>query len=86
MEKMIERLYQAHLQEEALPFGVTNRENMQKECEVYCSLLEGLKQPMKDQLREYENLTEERHKAELQAAYEYGFKTAVKLVLESLKD
>ena len=86
MEKMIERLYQAHLQEEQLPFGVPNREKQQKECEIYCTFSEDLPQPMKALLKEYDSLIEERHKAELQAAYEYGFKAAVKLILEGIKD
>ena len=86
MEKMIERLYQAHLQEEQLPFGVPNRENKQKECEIYCLLSEELPQPMRELLRDYDGLIEERHEAELQTAYEHGFKTAIKLILEGVKD
>ena len=41
---------------------------------------------MKEQLTEYSNLNEERHQAELKAAYEYGFKTAIKIVLEGIKE
>ena len=30
MEKMIEKFYQLHLQEEQFPFGITDREKMEK--------------------------------------------------------
>ena len=86
MDKIIEKLYKLHLEEEQFPFGVADKESMQKECEVYCMLAQTLPQPMREQLSEYSALNEERHQSELQAAYEYGFKTAIKLVLESLKD
>ena len=86
MEKMIEKFYQLHLQEEQFPFGITDREKMEKEYDAYIMLSQTLPKFMKEQLSEYVNLSDERHKAELQAAYEYGFKTAIKLMLESVKD
>ena len=41
---------------------------------------------MKEQLSEYVRLNDERHKKELQAMYEYGFKTAMTLILETHKE
>ena len=86
MEKIIEKLYQLHLQEEDFFLGVVDREKMQKEYDVYCALSQTLPAFMKEQLTEYSNLNEERHQAELKAAYEYGFKTAIKIVLEGIKE
>ena len=86
MEKIIEKLYQLHVQEEQYCFGIIDKEKMEKEYNAYCQLSQTLPAFMKGQLTEYSNLNEERHKAELQAAYVYGFKTAIKLILEGVKD
>ena len=86
MEKIIEKLYQIHLQEEDFSLGIVDREKMQKEYDAYCALSQTLPTFMKGQLSEFSNLNEERHKAELQSAYELGFKTAIKLILEGVKD
>ena len=86
MEKIIEKLYQIHLQEEDFSLGIVDREKRQKEYDAYCALSQTLPTFMKGQLAEFSNLNEERHKAELQSAYELGFKTAIKLILEGVKD
>ena len=86
MEKIIEKFYNLHLEEEQFPFGVADKESMEKEYDIYCMLAQTLPQFMKQQLSEYATLNEERHKRELQVAYEYGFKTAMKLILESVKE
>ena len=86
MEKIIEKLYDLHLQEEQYPFGIVDKGSMQKEYDIYYILSQTLPPLMKDQLSEYINLNSERHKAELKAMYEYGFKTGIKLVLESVKE
>lgn len=86
MEKIIEKLYNLHLEEEQFPFGVADKESMEKEYDIYCMLAQTLPPFMKQQLSEYATLNEERHKTELKAAYEYGFKTAMKLILESVKE
>ena len=86
MEKIIEKLYQLHVQEEQYCFGVIDKEKMEKEYDAYCKLFQTLPTFMKGQLTEYSNLNEERHQAELKAAYEYGFKTAIKVVLEGIKE
>ena len=86
MEKMIEKLYQMQVEEEQFLCRVVDREKRQRECDAYLMFSQTLPQFMRGQLTEYIDLCDERHKAELQAAYEYGFKTAIKLVLESLKD
>ena len=86
MEKIIKKLYDLHLQEEQYPFGVVDKENMRKEYEAYCTLAQTLAPLMKEKLSEYVNLNNERHKTELMAVYEFGFKTAMKLVLECVKE
>ena len=86
MEKIIEKLYQVHLDEEQFPFGIYDKEKMAKEYDAYCKLSQTLPAFMHGLLTEYSNLNEERRKVELQAAYEYGFKTAIKLILESTKE
>ena len=37
MGKIIEKLYNVHLQEEQFPFGLVERGNMRKEYEAYCT-------------------------------------------------
>ena len=86
MEKIIEKLYQLHLEEMQYSFGYVDREKMEKEYDAYCKLSQTLPAFMKGLLMEFSNLNEERRKAELQAAYEYGFKTAIKLILEATKE
>ena len=65
MEKIIEKLYQIHLQEEDFSLGIVDREKMQKEHDAYCALSQTLPTFLKGQLAEFSNLNEERHKAEL---------------------
>ena len=86
MEKIIEKLYKIHLEEEQLPFGVVDKEVIEKEYEAYCLLSQTLPQDMRKRLSEYANLNEERRKVEMQAAYQYGFKTAIRLILEGIKE
>lgn len=85
MEKIIEKFYNFHFKEN-YPFFVPDRESMQKECELYCSLLEEIPKELNEKLSEYSSLAEERHKTELQKAYEHGFRTAINLILESVKE
>lgn len=86
MEKIIEKLYDLHLQEEQFPFGIADKERMQKEYETYCTLSQTISPLIKKQLSEYVSLNDERHKAELKAMYVYGFKTAIRLILEGVKE
>ena len=86
MEKIIEKLYQLYIQEEGFSFGVVDREKMQKEYDAYCGLSQILPAFMRGQLEEYSSLNEDRRQAELQAAYKCGFKTAIKMILEGVKD
>jgi hypothetical protein len=86
MDKIIEKLYNSHLQEEQFPFGIAEKESMQKEYELYCMLTQTMPQPMREQFREYVTLNEERHQSELKTIYEQGFKMAIKLILEGIKE
>ena len=86
MEKIIEKLYEIHLNEEQYPFGIVDKESIQKEYDLYFFLSQTLSGDDKEHFSEYANLNDERHKMELKAMYEYGFKTAVKLFLETIKE
>ena len=86
MEKIIEKFYDLHLQEEQLPFGFVDKERMNKEYDAYCTLSQTLPPSIKGLFAEYVNLSDERHKAELKCMYEYGFKTAIKLLIEGMKE
>jgi hypothetical protein len=86
MEKIIEKLYELHVKEEPEVFTMTDREKMQREYDTYLAFSQILLPHMREELREYVNLNEERHKDELQKAYTNGFKAAIKLVLEGIKE
>ena len=85
MDKIIEKLYELHLKEEPEAFAMADKGKIQKEYDTYLSFSQILLPYMREELREYTNLNEERHKEELQKAYENGFKAAIKIVLESVE-
>ena len=86
MDKIIERLYELHIKEEGEVFAMADKGKIQKEYDIYLSLSAILLPHMREELREYSELNEERHKEELKKAYENGFKTALALILEGVKE
>ena len=52
----------------------------------YTTMYQNLQNQEKQIFLEYTNLKEERYKEELKSVYEYGFKEAIQLMAEALKD
>lgn len=86
MEKILEKLYKLHIEDGFYPYGRINHENEKKEWELYHYLYQNLHNQEKQIFLEYTNLKEERYKEELKSVYEYGFKEAIQLIAEALKD
>ena len=85
MEELIERLYNAHIREEAFPFGKNNLLKQSKEFAVYKYLKENLPEGYQKIFIDYIKAKEEREDSQLRYAYEQGFKAAVCLFVNSLK-
>ena len=85
MEEIIEKLYNLQVGENPYPVGVAPKEDNQREWDLYGELYDGLSKEKMSILREYLCLFEERMNKEKQYYYEKGFKTAVKLIIESIK-
>ena len=85
MEKIIEKLYEVHLNVEDFVFYAKNKETQKEEWELYCFFYEALPKEEGELFAKYVDMREERHREERQAAYEAGFKRAIKMILESLK-
>ena len=86
MDKIIEKLFDLHMETESLPLGRQNKENADREWELFDLLYVKLEGETKAAFREYVNLCEERKKEELKAVYTYGFKSGVKMILETVKE
>lgn len=85
MEKIINKLYEMSLNT-AEPFGFFDKESTEQEWRCYDSLYDNLSKEDREIFREYVNLRGLRSAHELQAAYEKGFKTAIQLLMEALKE
>ena len=86
MENIIEKLYELHIKTAQYPFGVPDKNTTTQEWTLYFSLIEDLPKKQKENFVEYASICQERHKQEIKAVYEHGFKTAVKLLLECNKE
>ncbi len=86
MEKIIEKLYYLHKENEPFPYGKVCREKENREWELYHYLYENLLIDERSIFSEYINLKTDRNKEELLASYEFGFKTAIQLITEALKE
>ncbi len=86
MGDIFEKLYAIHLDTENFPYGKPNKEETDEEWELYQFLYEHLADNHKKAFLRYAELITERQDRERRAVYEYGFKTAVKLFIQSLKD
>lgn len=84
MEKIIQKLYEVHIKDSYYPYGEPDQEEMKKEYALYGDLLDRLSEKDSKDFSKYANLQEERHAKERAAVYEYGFKAAIKLIVESL--
>jgi hypothetical protein len=86
MENIIEKLYDLHLKVETFPFGQTNAEDTNREWRLYDYLYKTLNGELKKMFCEYARLNGTRHSEEAKNAYMYGFKTAITLIAEALKE
>lgn len=86
MDKIIDKLYGLQLNIDNYPLGISNKENMEKEYGIYYILQNNLLGENKDLFLRYVKLNDERRSEELRAAYENGFKTAIKLILEGISE
>ena len=86
MEKTIKKLYNMDLNQNLLRLLQTDRKNAIQEWECYNELFENIPQESRKILLRYINLRANREREELEKAYACGFKTATKLLLESLRE
>ena len=86
MNKIIEQICKIQLEENPCLFTPENREQSKKEWGLYDELYSGLSGEIKTKFLEYTNLCAERHAEGVRFAYEKGFKDAIRLLLESLKE
>lgn len=86
MTDMIDKLYEMHIKTEQFPLGLPDKEKEREECEKYMFLLENLDGERKAAFCKYVELRGLRQCEELQKVYEYGFKAAMRLWMEGLKE
>jgi hypothetical protein len=86
MENIIEALYNLHLQTNLQPFGFDDLQKTKQEIQLYTFLYENLSEKDKKIFLNYMDLLNTRNKEQLLAAYSCGFKTAIKLILQSTKE
>ena len=86
MQKILEDLYDLHIRSATYPFGIPNKEMMEEESQLYYDLCTNLSAPLKKKLLKYLDLNGARVNNQLKGAYEYGFKIAIQLITESLKE
>ena len=85
MEQIIDKLYELSLNTPQ-HFDVFDKETIDKEWRCYDYLYKNLNEKCKKVFIEYLELRSSRNSRELQIAYESGFKTAVQLFTEALKE
>ncbi len=86
MEKIIKKLYNMDLNQNLLRSLQADRKNAIQEWECYNDLFEKIPKESTKSFLRYMNLRANRECEELEKAYACGFKTAIRLLLESLKD
>lgn len=84
MDKIIEKLFNIHIQADDFLLVASNKENSILEWQLYDSLLNNLPVDKKETFIEYIGLCNQRQKKEILFSYEQGFKTAIRLILESI--
>lgn len=86
MDDIFEKMYTIHLETKSFPYGKPNKEEIDEEWELYQFLYDNLIGEQKRAFLQYAELVVARQERERKAVYEYGFKTAIKLFVQSLKD
>lgn len=86
MENIIEHLFKVHMETDSHPLGKIDKEKNRTEYTLYQCLIDELGAEHKEKFRKYVNVCIEQKDEELKAMYEYGFKAAVRMFLEAIKD
>lgn len=86
MDKVIEKFYEIYLDDEAFLVNITDKEKAKEEWGLYNVLYENTPKEYRKDLLKYIRLRGEREKEELKEVFIRGFKTAVSLRTEALKE
>ena len=86
MDKVIEIIFNSQMKTENFLFGLVDPEQEKEEYQQYSFLCNRLRDEEKTALSKYVELSNLRSSEEIKTAYEYGFKTAVKLIIGTLKE
>ena len=86
MEFIIDELFEVYRKKTEFPFGKPNKQELLREFELYETIMEELSKEVKDTFREYAELCCLRSSEEIKQSYINGFKTAVQLFLETMKE
>lgn len=86
MDDILNKLYELHLKSTAFPLGKIDKNILDEEWQLYHFLYENLSDEHKKVFSRYTNLKEIRQNEETQAAYVSGFKAAIQLIINSLKE
>ena len=74
------------MEQSSYAFACQDTDAVKREWELYERLQDKLTKEQKTDFQEYTNLCAERQSVERRAAYEQGFKAAIRLLLEAAKD
>ncbi|MBQ8446777.1 MAG: hypothetical protein IJX31_03255 [Clostridia bacterium] len=86
MERIIKKLYKIDLEQKILSSLKTEREKASQEWDYYNALYEESSEIARKLLLKYINVRAEREQRELEKVYACGFKTAMKLLIETFKE
>ena len=85
MQKLIHKLFDSYIKETPFPLP-KNNDTYKEEWEFFNRLYAESLEPLKQAFLDYVKLRDAREKLEQYECYKEGFKTAVRLITESLKD
>lgn len=85
MESIIDKLYDLEVDISSF-LELISKEDIKRESIAYAHLYKNLPQKEKEIFAEYLQLKSDRHKEELKTAYKLGFKSAIKIAMEMMKD
>lgn len=87
MQKWIEALFKEYLDSNPFPLnGEQNQANFKTEWDNFNTLYENLNGDNLELFLSYSRLRDTREGAEKQACFQQGFKTAIRCIMESLKE
>ena len=85
MKDIIEKLYETYIETEAFLMGDIDKEKTSEEWKVYEILYESLTAEQEKKFLKYIRLRGDRQAKEMKKVFAEGFKTAIRLWTESLK-